>query len=68
MPPIDAMQRRHESAVMRQPLPAHPVRRRMSVRRLLPWLAVMLVLLLVFVSYLRPGFALDLANRFILCL
>ena len=39
--------------------------------RLMRWLAIplaMLLLALVFLAYLRPEFALDLANRFILCL
>ena len=39
-----------------------------AARRLLAGGAIAALLALVFAAYLRPGFALDLANRFILCL
>lgn len=39
-----------------------------TARRLLAGGAIVALLVLVFAAYLRPGFALDLANRFILCL
>ena len=38
-----------------------------SMCRLLLSAAIAVVLVLVFAAYLRPDFALDLANRFILC-
>lgn len=37
-------------------------------RRLLGGIAIVVGLTLIFLAYLRPGFALDLMNRFILCL
>ena len=39
-----------------------------GMRRLLAGVAIVFFLMLVFAAYLRPGFALDMMNRFILCL
>ena len=49
--------------------PATPRQRPVaSVRRLLGAGAIAVLLALIFAAYLRPGFALDLLNRFVLCL
>ena len=45
-----------------------PRRPAMRAGRLLAGAAVAVLLVLVFAAYLRPGFALDLVNRFVLCL
>ena len=56
------MKMRSERPARPRPWPAA------TTRRLLAGGAITALLALVFAAYLRPGFALDLANRFILCL
>jgi hypothetical protein len=36
--------------------------------RLLRWIAVAVLLTLVFLAYLRPGFLVDLASQILLCM
>ncbi len=55
-------------SAMPDTLPVTPRRSSASARRLLAGVAVAFLLALIFAAYLRPGFALDLLNRFILCL
>lgn len=45
-----------------------PSRPSAGARRLLGRVAIAFFLALIFAAYLRPGFALDLVNRFVLCL
>jgi hypothetical protein len=56
----------HHGASSMTASPQRAGRRNRMTRALLAILSVVM-LALVFLSYLRPGFVLDLANRFILC-
>ena len=59
------------SAPAEQPVPGHDGGVSKHRAWLLRWLGIAsaaLLLAMVFLAYLQPEFALDLANRFILCL
>jgi hypothetical protein len=43
------------------------MKRKLQVRKLLVISAIALLLCLVFLSYLQPGFIVDFANRYNLC-
>lgn len=45
-----------------------PRRPAAGARRLLAAVVIAFFLAMIFAAYLRPGFALDLVNRFVLCL